>query len=50
MNDNIDNNYGINISLIENAINIINKINAQFLNLSDQEFNEKCSKFKFINN
>ena len=50
MNDNIDNNFGTNISLIENAINIINKINAQFLNLSDQEFNEKCSKFKFINN
>ena len=50
MNDNINDNFGINISLIENAINNINKINAQFLNLSDEEFNEKCSKFKFINN
>ena len=48
MNDCISSNFGFNISQIENAINLINKINAQFLNLSDDEFNDKCSKFKFI--
>ena len=46
MDDKIYSKFGINISQIENAINIINKINAQYLKMSDKEFNEKCSKCK----
>ena len=50
MEGEVNGNLSFNISQIESAINIINKINAQYLKLSDEEFNEKCSKFKFISN
>ena len=48
MNEDINGNFSFHISQIEKAINIISKIDAQFLNLSDEEFNEKCLKYKFI--
>ena len=46
MNNDITGNAAFNINQIESAITIINKINGQYLNLSDEEFNEKCSKYK----
>ena len=49
MEGEVNGNLSFNISQIESSINMINKINAQYLKLSDEEFNEKCSKFKFIN-
>ena len=50
MEGEINGNLSFSISQIESTINIINKINAQYLKMSDEEFNEKCSKFKFISN
>ena len=49
MNDGINTNFETYISLIENAINAINKIDAKFLKISEEEFNEKYSKCKCIN-
>ena len=47
MKDDITGSLAFNISQIESAIKFINKINAIFLNMSDKEFNQKISQFKF---
>ena len=47
MKDDITGSLAFNTSQIESAIKFINQINAQFLNMTDKEFNEKASHFKF---
>ena len=47
MKNDITGSLAFNTSQIESAIKFINQMNAQFLNMSDEEFNKRASHFKF---
>jgi hypothetical protein len=40
-------NEAYTLTQIESVVNLIIKINSKFLKMTDEEFNEKCSKYNF---